>query len=103
MDISEIIRVKTPFASPRLLSDRHTDYRSISWPLHRLSSQDIDRLAEDEPATAVGYYLARHGYASGQKVLELIQELRKDTKDHHRPSPESNQQIDMVLSWVEEE
>ena len=53
--------------------------------------------------TVVGCYLARHGFASGQKVIELIQKLRRDTEAHHRPSPESNQQIDMVLSWVEEE
>ena len=37
MDISEIIRVKTPSASPWLIIDRHTDYRSISWPLHRFN------------------------------------------------------------------
>lgn len=53
--------------------------------------------------TVVGCYLARHGFALGQKVLGMIQELRKDAKDYHRPSPETNQQIDMVLSWVEGE
>ena len=51
--------------------------------------------------TVVGCYLARHGYASGQKVLELIKDLRKYTEDHSQPSPEASGQIDMVLSWVE--
>jgi len=33
----------------------------------------------------------------------MIQELRKNTEDHHMPSPETAQQVDMVLSWVEAE
>jgi len=53
--------------------------------------------------TVVGCYLVRHGHATGQKVLEMILGLRKNTKDYYKPSPESNQQIDMVLSWIENE
>lgn len=53
--------------------------------------------------TVVGCYLARHGYASEQKVLKLIKDLRKYTEDHNQPSPETSGQIDMVFSWVEEE
>ena len=53
--------------------------------------------------TVVGCYLARHGYATGDDILKLIQDLRKDTKDHDKASPETSQQIHMVLSWVEEE
>lgn len=53
--------------------------------------------------TVVGCYLVRHGYASGRKVLELIQQLRQHTATHDRASPESAQQIDLVLSWVEGE
>jgi len=53
--------------------------------------------------TVVGCYLARHGYASGQKVLELIRDFRKNTEDYNKPSPETSAQIDMVFSWVEEE
>ena len=53
--------------------------------------------------TVVGCYLVRHGYASGQKVLKLIQQLRQNTATHDRSSPESNPQIDLVLSWVEGE
>ena len=53
--------------------------------------------------TVVGCYLARHGYASGQKVLKLIQRLRQNTATCDRSSPESASQIDLVLSWVEGE
>lgn len=53
--------------------------------------------------TVVGCYLARHGYASGRKVLELIHQLRRNTATQDRSSPESNSQIDLVLSWVEGE
>ena len=53
--------------------------------------------------TVAGCYLARHGLASDRNVLEMIQELRKNTEDHDRPSPETSQQMNMVLSWVEGE
>ena len=53
--------------------------------------------------TVVGCYLARHGLASNRNVLKMIQELRKDTEDHLIASPETPQQVDMVLSWVEAE
>ena len=53
--------------------------------------------------TVVGCYLARHGYASGQKVIEFIKDLRRNTEDHNQPSPETSGQIDMVLSWVKGE
>jgi len=53
--------------------------------------------------TVVGCYLARHGYASGRKVLQLIQQLRNNTATRDRSAPESNPQIDLVISWVEGE
>ncbi len=53
--------------------------------------------------TAIGCYLARHGYNSGPKVIELIQDFRKGAEDHKQPSPETTKQIDMVLSWGEGE
>ncbi len=53
--------------------------------------------------TVVGCYLARHGYATGRKVIQLLQQLRQNTTTHDRLSPESNLQIDLVLSWVEGE
>jgi len=53
--------------------------------------------------TVDGCYLARHGYASEQKLLELIKDFRKNTEDHNQPSPETWEQIGMVVSWVEGE
>jgi len=52
--------------------------------------------------TVAGCYLARHGYASGQKVLDLIQNLRQGTEDQHKASPETQEQVNMVLGWLEE-
>jgi protein tyrosine/serine phosphatase len=49
--------------------------------------------------TVVGCYLARHGNNSGQKVLEIIRALRRNTATHHRRSPETAQQIELVCSW----
>jgi len=50
--------------------------------------------------TVAGCYLARHSYASGQKVLDLIMDLRQNTEDHDKVSPETPEQIDMVLGAV---
>ncbi len=53
--------------------------------------------------TIVGCYLARHGYAQGEGVLELIQKLRRNDPEVHRPSPETPQQRDMVTTWQEKQ
>ena len=53
--------------------------------------------------TVVGCYLARHGFASDKELLRRIQKLRKFTATHHRMSPETSQQIELVRSWVEGE
>jgi hypothetical protein len=49
--------------------------------------------------TVVGCYLARHGYASGRKLLDLIDDLRRGTEDFREPSPETGAQRNMVLTW----
>jgi protein-tyrosine phosphatase len=50
--------------------------------------------------TVVGCYLARHGVASGQEVLEKIMELRRKTDPAvSQPSPETHLQRSMVSSW----
>jgi len=49
--------------------------------------------------TVVGCYLARHGHAKSLRALDLINTLRKDTVDHARPSPETPEQVNMVLRW----
>ena len=49
--------------------------------------------------TVVGCYLARHGLAAGNDVIQMIRELRKDTADCTDPSPETKEQINMVVNW----
>jgi len=53
--------------------------------------------------TVVGCYLARHGLASGKNVLDMIRDLRKDTEDSDRRSPETREQREMVMEWRERE
>lgn len=52
--------------------------------------------------TVVGCYLSRHGYARGQEVLDLIAKLRHNDPENYRPSPETMQQREMVVTWQEE-
>jgi hypothetical protein len=49
--------------------------------------------------TAVGCYLARHGYAAGEDALAMIHELRRFTPFSFVRSPESSGQREMVKSW----
>jgi hypothetical protein len=49
--------------------------------------------------TVVGCYLARHAYAAGPGILKAMQELRKNVATRSFPSPETDQQIEMVCSW----
>ena len=51
--------------------------------------------------TVVGCYLARHGYAQGEYVLNLIHKLRKNDPEVYHASPETRQQRDMVTNWQE--
>ena len=50
--------------------------------------------------TVVGCWLARHDYAADFKLLEMIRQLREHTETAFMSSPQSRQQLDMVLSWV---
>ena len=52
--------------------------------------------------TVVGCYLARHGNAAGNDVIEKIKELRKNTEDFSDPSAETKEQINMVIYWKKE-
>jgi hypothetical protein len=52
--------------------------------------------------TVVGCYLARHGIAAGNDVIKKIEELRKNTEDFSDPSPETREQINMVINWTED-
>jgi protein tyrosine/serine phosphatase len=49
--------------------------------------------------TVVGCYLARHGYASGEDVLRMINDLRRFTPASYMRSPEASEQREMVRSW----
>jgi hypothetical protein len=49
--------------------------------------------------TVVGCYLARHGLAAGNEVIKKIKELRKYTEDFAAPSPETRDQMKMVINW----
>ena len=51
--------------------------------------------------TVVGCYLARHGIAAGNDVIKKIKTLRKNTEDFSDPSPETREQINMVINWTE--
>ncbi len=49
--------------------------------------------------TVVGCWLARHGIASGEAVLDKIAELRCDDPSADVPSPETRQQRSFVRKW----
>lgn len=49
--------------------------------------------------TVVGCWLARHGYAEGEGVLDRIIELRCNDAKAHRLSPETKAQQKMVCTW----
>ena len=49
--------------------------------------------------TVVGCFLARHGYAAGRQVLEMIRDLRRDVADAYLASPETERQVNRVLGW----
>ncbi|GAP10309.1 predicted protein-tyrosine phosphatase [Bellilinea caldifistulae] len=48
--------------------------------------------------TVVGCYLVRKGL-SPRQALQQIAELRRGTPDHWRRSPETDEQVEFVLSW----
>jgi hypothetical protein len=50
--------------------------------------------------TVVGCYLVRHGPVTGKNVLDMIRDLRKDSEDLWRESPETMEQREMVMGNV---
>ena len=48
--------------------------------------------------TVIGCYLVRHGF-SGEAALQQIAQWRADTPKADRPSPETEGQRQLVLSW----
>jgi len=53
--------------------------------------------------TVVGCWIARHGIAGRFGVLRMIGSLRQRIPDYFIPSPETERQVRMVLSWNEGE
>jgi hypothetical protein len=53
--------------------------------------------------SVVGCFLARHGVAEGDDALARIGYLRRFTPNAESPSPETDQQIELVKSWREGE
>lgn len=49
--------------------------------------------------TVVGCYLARHAFASGERLIEMIRELRVNVPGGGHDSPETGRQREMVCSW----
>jgi hypothetical protein len=43
----------------------------------------------------------RLGLATGKNVLDMIRDLRKDSEDSGRESPETKVQREMVVGWRE--
>lgn len=50
--------------------------------------------------TVVGCYLVRHGF-SGEEALEQINFLRSETSTWWHRSPESQDQVDFILNWLD--
>jgi len=50
--------------------------------------------------TVVGCWLARHGLASGDEALRMVQYLRRNDPTANQPSPENRIQCNMVLNWL---
>jgi hypothetical protein len=89
--------------------------RDLSVPTERHMTRILDQIdlciKHDKPVyvhclggigrtgTVVGCYLLRHGLATGKNVLDMIRDLRRDTEDSGRESPETREQREMVVGW----
>jgi hypothetical protein len=51
--------------------------------------------------TVIGCYLVEHGF-TGRTALATIARLRSELPSSYWPSPESQEQVDMVLGWQRE-
>jgi hypothetical protein len=49
--------------------------------------------------TVVGCYLIRHGLATGKNVIDKIKELRRNVINWYSPSPETREQVEMLVNW----
>ena len=53
--------------------------------------------------TVVGCWLVRHGLATGDEALRMVQYLRRNDPTANHPSPENRIQCNMVRTWSEGE
>ena len=87
------------------------DYTPPSKRLMKTILDEIDTQIEDggvvyvhclagigRTGTVVGCYLVRHGL-TGRAAVEHIRELRQNTSTWWQRSPESQEQLDLILSW----
>jgi protein-tyrosine phosphatase len=48
--------------------------------------------------TVIGCWLARHGYAKGTDVLDMLDDLRRNDPTG-MPSPQTTPQMQMIVKW----
>jgi hypothetical protein len=87
----------------------------LSVPSHEEMKQILDRIDDSisnnlpvyihcwggrgRTGTVIGCWYARHGLGQGREILEMIKKMRKQDEKGNLPSPETEQQIRMVIAW----
>lgn len=88
--------------------------RDMSIPSHDMMREILDRVdralgegpvyvhcrgGKGRTGTVIGCWLVRHGYAVGDTVLAMLDELRRPDAHGTAPSPETSEQRKMVRGW----
>lgn len=97
------------------LTMRRIPVRDVSVPSHHVMKTILDAIDDEHRAnrpvyvhcwggrgrtgTVVGCWLARHGYATGEQALRVIELLRREVWDNAMPSPETTEQVEMAMVW----
>ena len=99
VDIEYVRRPLKDMAAPSR-EDVHAVLNEIEQALARNMPVYIHCLGgKGRTGTLVGCYLARHDIARGADILQMIKTLRKRLPDRRWPSPETQEQQLLVLSW----
>ena len=105
-------------AAPEAISCERLAIEDVSVPTRPFRTTILDHidewLAQQHPVyvhcwggvgrtgTVIGCWLLRHELASPDNVLQILTRLRRqDAERGHRPSPETAEQRQFVLSWRE--